>query len=1141
VTASALADALRDRHALERELGRGGMASPAPHSPGVIPGTEAVEMGSPRLEIFVRQRATGLFGDARRMPPGRSSTGPNFLLRCGTSLLVVGLALMLRSGATLWAQGATGAAVQGTISGTGGVPVADATVLITNTATGERWRTYTHTDGRFLLDHLSIGGPYRLEVNAIGFEPAQREGMFLSLGERLTSDFGLTPAAFQLAEVSVQAEPDPRINAGRTGPAMTVRESTIVRLPVDGRDYTRLALLSPLVTPTANDGLSFAGQHDRLNSLQVDGTTDNNLSGGLGDGIFGIPGGQTSFGLFALTPEAVAELQVMAAPFDVRYGNFAGGLVNAVSRSGSNRWQGSIFGYFDSPGLSGTNPDGSHQDPFSRQEYGFTLGGPIVRDRVAFFLSGDARRQVFPRTTFGPGRDTTGGADSAGVGIRYATVTRFQEILAKGHGVDAGTYDAVPSRVPTRSLFAKVSAQLGINSRLEVSHDHFWEGPWFSGEHDYGFLGFLSHGSYDPRTVDATRLDWTAAFGSRWTNQLLLARRSDHHLCSPLATFPTVEVAVDAGTVIAGEQEGCRQDNYQSIWELTDNLELTIGPHHLTLGTHDELIHIYDGGGLASHQGYWFFTSLDSLEQSLPEVYTRFVPGPLPPTGGRPDFKVNQVGFYVQDQWLALRRLTVTGGLRFDVPFLTTTPPQNPELLATLGLNTARVPSGQPIWSPRLGVNYDLSGRGTAYLRGGIGLFAGRPAYAWLENAYDGAGLGLLSLVCSRADGNVPAFTLDETAQPSQCADIELPIPQVTVFNPGFRYPRNLKVSLGADARLAGGWVGTVDLLYTQGVNQFAQRDLNLLPPSATALGEDGRVMYGTIDPASGFSSPNRRTQDFGSVVEITNGSGDRAYSLSFQLQRRFVGGTELGAGYAYTDAKNRTDSPGTSSRGNLGNSPLDRMWEQPNLRDALWDHPHRLTLFAAADLPLELRVGLVYLGYSGDPFTYIVEGDANADGLDNVDFFRHNDPAYVPRDADDITLEDPAAYPMLEQYIQGESCLSTQRGRLLARNSCRNPWINRLDARLTKVLPTGHGHSLQLTADMFNLLNFIDHDWGQVRRTLPENGPLTNGNRVSLVELVGYDAAKGRGVYKVLSPRPQVLDVEATRWRMQLSVRYAF
>ncbi|HEX5963424.1 MAG TPA: TonB-dependent receptor, partial [Gemmatimonadales bacterium] len=759
---------------------------------------------------------------------------------------------MLCSATQLTAQGATGAAVQGTVAGVGGAPVSDATVLITNTATGERWRTLTRADGGFFLEHLSIGGPYRLDVHAIGFEPARQTGVFLSLGQRVTSDFGLVPAAFQLEELTVSAQADPRINAGRTGPALTVSESTIVRLPVDGRDFTRLALLSPQVAPSANGGLSFAGQHDRLNSLQVDGTTEHGLRGDGDGGVFGIPGSLNSFGRFALVPEAVRELQVITAPFDVRLGNFAGGLVNAVSRSGSNRWEGSFFSYLDTPKFAGDNPDGTSQDPFSRQEYGLTLGGPIVRDRVAFFLNAGGRRQLFPPTTSSPGQDTTSGADSAGVGIRYATAIRFQEILRNTYGVEPGTFDDSPSRVPTRTLFAKVTAQLGVNNRLEISQSHGYEGPRFTGEHSYGRLGFSSHGSYDPRIVDATRLDWTVAFGSRWSNQLLLAYRKDRHRCHPIAAFPEVVVEVDAGVVVAGEQRGCRQDNFESIWELTNNLELAAGSHHLTLGTHDELIHIYDAGGIVRDPGAWIFQSLDSLEQGLPAVYERFVPGPTIPTGGRPDFRVSQIGFYLQDKWISGPRFTVTAGLRFDVPFLPTAPPENPELVSALGISTARTPGGHVLWSPRVGVNYDLSGRGTTSLRGGIGLFAGRPAFTWLENAYADAGTGLLFLQC--AEGNVPRFTLDPSAQPSQCADIEQPTPLITVFDPGFRYPRNLKVAFGADARLPWELVGTVDLLYTRGVNQFTVRDLNLLPPSGVSSGEAGRALYGTIDPAEGFS-----------------------------------------------------------------------------------------------------------------------------------------------------------------------------------------------------------------------------------------------------------------------------------------------
>jgi hypothetical protein len=305
-------------------------------------------------------------------------------------------------------------------------------------------------------------------------------------------------------------------------------------------------------------------------------------------------------------------------------------------------------------------------------------------------------------------------------------------------------------------------------------------------------------------------------------------------------------------------------------------------------------------------------------------------------------------------------------------------------------------------------------------------------------------------------------------------------------------------------------------------------------------VGEGGRALYGTIDPSEGFSSPNRRSPAFESVVQVTNGSGDRAYSLAFQLQKKFGGGAELSAAYTYTDARNRTDSPGTSGRGNLGHSPLDGTWEQRNLRSALWSHPHKLTVVGTADLPLKVQLGLSYIGYSGDPLTYIVHGDANADGLDNIEDSRYNDPVYVPLNAGDITLDDAADYPKLDTYIQTESCLRAQRGRILERNSCRNPWINRLDGRLAKVLPTWRGQSVQITADLFNLLNFIDNDWGQVRHTM-EDGGLPNGNRVSLLQLLGYDASNGRGIYHVLEPRRNELEVDPTRWRMQLSVRYTF
>lgn len=306
--------------------------------------------------------------------------------RCRTrALLWLGIGLW-HAGA-LGAQGVTSAAVQGTILAADSVPVPDATVLATNISNGERWQTVTRPNGRFFFEHVSVGGPYRIDVRAVGFEPAQATDVVLSLGERFTVDFRLHSAAYQLEEVTAHAIVDPLINAARTGPSQILSDATIARLPAH-RDFTELARLAPQVN-LGVFALSFAGQPDRLNGLQVDGTTNNDLfnTNETGNGTIG------GFGdLTALNLEAIEDLQVITAPFDVRYGNFSGGLVNAVTKSGSNRFEGSVYGYAENQSLTGRDAAGHRAADFTRNELGLTLGGPIVRDRLAFFINAGLRR-----------------------------------------------------------------------------------------------------------------------------------------------------------------------------------------------------------------------------------------------------------------------------------------------------------------------------------------------------------------------------------------------------------------------------------------------------------------------------------------------------------------------------------------------------------------------------------------------------------------------------------------------------------------------------------------------------------------------------------------------------------------------------
>jgi hypothetical protein len=801
-----------------------------------------------------------------------------------------------------------------------------------------------------------------------------------------------------------------------------------------------------------------------------------------------------------------------------------------------------VSGYFSDRGLVGKDPIGGRGDDFDAKELGVTLGGPIVRDRAAFFLDAGIQRRLFPETAPLIGTDTTGGADSVGVGVRYASAIRFRDILQQVYGVEPGNPGAFPFRVPAENLFGKLTFQLGVNSRLELSHNYSHSFARLVVSRGFEFYSLTSSVFALPSTTNATRISWTTSFRDRYSNELIAARLHEANQCSPASAFPVIGVHADNRGLTAGSiciPAIIRSENEQSqnILELTDNLTLAAGTHHLTAGTHNELVRLSSLPFLDFFFGSsWTFSSLDSLEQGLPNAYNATLRNPARAAGALSHPRITQLGGYVQDQWNPNPRLTVTSGLRLDVPFLSRQPVLNPALMSELAIDNTRTPSGHILWSPRLGLNYDLSGDGRTFLRGGVGLFAGRPAYKWFVAVDAHTGLEAIQLSCT--GDSVPAFVIDPARQPSTCAGGILPsTPLVNVFDPAFRFPRNLKIALGADQRLPGGVVGTLDLLYTRAVDQYDLVDLNLQSPSGLASGEGNRLMYGTID-SLGVPTPNRRTQTFGPVIQLRNARGNRAFSTTLHLQKSFANGTELNGSYTYSRSEDRLSPSADNTGDDVDFTALDGSLQQRNLTTSFWQVPHRITLLATANLPLGFRVSFFYEGLSGRSFSYLVGGDANADG------FGGDDIVYVPRNASpggDISLATsdetgslvPASaevYQRLNHFIGAESCLRQQRGRILRRNSCRFPWENHSELRLSKVFPVLAGHSLELSLDIFNLLHVIDSDWGLVRASDDH-----------LLELVGYDAVAGRGVYRLLEASRGFIDRDASRWRMQLGARYRF
>jgi hypothetical protein len=363
------------------------------------------------------------------------------------------------------------------------------------------------------------------------------------------------------------------------------------------------------------------------------------------------------------------------------------------------------------------------------------------------------------------------------------------------------------------------------------------------------------------------------------------------------------------------------------------------------------------------------------------------------------------------------------------------------------------------------------------------------------------------------------------------CGSGAKPVPRIGFFDANLRFPQTLKLALGADRTLPTGVVGTLDVLYSLGVDQWYLTDANLGAPVGAAAGEGGRPLYGRID-STGTATPAWRNPAFGEVIRVSNRSGDRALIVSAQLHKGLTDRAELSALYAYSRVSDLMSLVNFLTRPLLGNTPLDGTLDDRQLRRSFFEVPHRVTVTLTVRLPRHVWLSLLYTGASGTPFTYVIDGDANADGT-VVSGFPRNDVVYVPRNGSDITLQNPADYGKLDGFINGEDCLRLNRGRLQPRNSCRNPWISVLNAQITESVFLGR-QSLDIGVDVFNVLNLLNRRWGQYRFT-------TLDPSVPLLKLAGYDTVNQRGVYALELPaRDQVFDA-ASRWRAQLRLRYVF
>jgi hypothetical protein len=1040
--------------------------------------------------------------------------------------LAIAVALLLTPAA--FGQSSTTGALSGTVADQDGGALPGAVGNAVHEPTGTRYSTVTDASGRFRIANVRVGGPYTVTVTMDGFRDQSTSDVFVKLGGTVDLTFQLQLESVD-ETVYVVGESTPLINPTKTGSSSNIYTEALESLPTVRRSLDEFARTNPLFTVTSvnqdPDVISAGGRNSQYNNIAIDGSVNNDLFG-LSDG--GTPGGQS--GTTPISLDAIQEVQLVLADFDVRQGGFTGGGINAITRSGSNDFKGSVFYFTRDSDFFGDGPDvlGGELRGFEEDQYGFRLGGPISQDKIFFFVNADVEERASPS---GWSLDGSSGQAFAG-GSLVNEANTFRDTLMNQYGYDPGGLDEDILDDPSDKYFGRVDFNISDSHGLTLRHN------FVDAARDVNFPGSFTYEwpseAYDFQTeTNSTVAQLNSTLSNSMFNEARFSFQTIKDRRAPRngIPFPWIEIE-DVNGSAGGRNEfeagtepfSTRNALDQDILEIHDDLTWLKGDHTLTFGTHNELF-TFDNLFIQNAFGSYQFSSLADFLAGRPRQFDFTV---VPPGQAEAQkFDVNQLGFYVGDQWAIRDDLNLVFGLRVDIPFLPDSPTRNPFTEQTYGLRSDAIPDGQELWQPRFGFNWNPDGRGQSQLRGGAGIFAGRAPYVWISNNYARTGVEQIFITCTGS--GAPDFNPDPFGQSAACASTGS-IGEFNLIDPDFKLPQVLRVNLGYDRELPWwGLTASVEAVYTDGLEEIDYQNVNLTRVGTTF---DGRPEYARVDP--GVTG----------AYFITNTGEGESTQLALKVERPFRNGIWGYASYAWTDST--VVNEGTSSRA-VSNFNFQEATDPNNAEASRSDFEveHRISASLSyrfhRDSSYPTTLSLFYNHQSGRPFSYIVGSDFvafnfgqsfNGDGTDGNDLF------FVPGSAADYEVTGGGTKDQLEDFINAHPVLADNRGRLAPRNVDFAPWNHTLDLHLAQEIPVGKSH-FELTFDILNLLNLLDEDSGNLR--------FVNFSAIEVAEVEGI-TADGRPIYSLANAVrfPETNSIYTvhginSRWRAKLGLRWTF
>ena len=1051
-----------------------------------------------------------------------------------------------------------------------GEDVIGATITVTHVPTGAVYRSVTNSVGRFTIQGMRAGGPYTVEISYIGYKTKEIKNVTLKLGEMSDLSTQLEEDAHALGEVVVKGKLG--LDASKTGAAASYSAKDIANMPSISHSIGDITRMNPMVSVSQSGAMSFAGVNNRYNSFQVDGAVNNDVFGLTSNGQ---NGGQA--GSQPISTETIDQVQVSVAPFDVRQSGFTGGAINAITKSGTNTFHGSVYGNWLNKDLIGSKytlmngKDSQKYDDETDYRYGVTLGGPIIKNKLFFFANYEKSNKEYPNN-YGYG------SDASKLGTEGFKIADEVLSILKEKGYNASYNN--PKNY-TKSDKAGIKLDWNINDKHKATFG--WRMVNAKQLNSNSTAGYLNASDYQYDFVSKSNTftaELNSSFSEKINNQFQASYVSVRDHRDPKGIAPMIQIKnVGGGTLCLGTERSSTANSLnQDIFSFTDNLNWYVNNHTLTFGTHGEY-YKFKNLFIQDNYGTYYFNNFDDFKMfASGQTYAasvdkttgvttyyntlnqyRYCTANVAVTGDprwAPEFAAGQIGFYAQDKFNVTPNFELTYGLRMDIPLFFDTPTENAEFNASAakqGWNvvTNHKLSSTPMWSPRVGFRWNIEKEHNMILRGGAGIFTGRIPFVWLSNNFTNTGIqtsvynvygstGLKEGKQNTGKLSDVSLIVDPYKQSENTDKLGTSNQAINVFDKDFKFTQNLRLDLALDFTLAG-IDFTLEGVFSKNLNDIYYKDLTRTEAGKT-LGEtyeslsfDNRPMFAKIT-----STEDANLKKFTNVYMLDNTSKGYSYNLSLSAVKHFDFGLDLAASYTYSRSKSVNCGTSSVAQSNYNYNYTYQNPNSPELGFTAFNVPHQIkaSAFYHKDYAehWNTTVGLIYTGTSGSPYSLYYYGDLNQDGSNG------NDLMFIPTDEqiDKMQFKANKNYTADEQkenfreWIANDGYMSKHRGEYFKRYADNLPFESHFDFHLAQTYKFKVGaqvHSVELSFDVLNVGNMFNKKWGRY----------TSTGTAKYYSPVTYS---GNGQFQFLHPgnyEMRSYDDYYSRWRGQLGLKYTF